>query len=123
MNKGAVAIVEIAERVQKQIATARVVGKFAVRIGWSHADRAIRKLSGSVAESSSVPTTQGMETEPQLAIVNYQHIAAVDVIAQLETLSSDQLCAIAEFESAHRKRRTVLHKISQLLSTEHPGQS
>lgn len=123
MNRRAVAIVEVAERVQKQMATARVVGKIAVQIGWRQADRAMRNLIGTVTNSKSTPVIVGAKAEPQLAIANYQQAVAADIIAQLEGLSSAELHAIAEFENAHRMRRTVLHKISQLLSTEHLSQS
>lgn len=118
MNKRTLAIVEVAERVQKQIATARVVGKIAVQIGWRQADRAFRGLIAQVTSSKSAPAVERKKASPQLAIANYQQIVAADIIAQLDSLSADELHAIADFENTHRKRRTVLHKISQLMSTE-----
>lgn len=119
MNNRMLAIAELAERAQKQIVTARVVGKIAVQIGWRQTERAIRNLIGFVAKPDSAPTVQRIEADPQLAIADYQQLAAADIITQLDTLSSKELHDIAEFEDTHRKRRTVLHKISQLLSTEH----
>ncbi|MEO8163285.1 MAG: hypothetical protein ABI590_05825, partial [Ilumatobacteraceae bacterium] len=108
----------VAERVQKQVATARVVGKFAVQLGWRQTDRAIRNLIGSMSNSKSAPAVVEREIDTHLAIANYQQIVAVDIIAQLGSLTIDELHNIAEFENSHRRRRTVLHKIDQLLSTE-----
>ena len=123
MNKRAVAVIGVTERVQKQIATARVVGKIAVQLGWRETGKALRRLSGRLTKSHVSAAVDEVDTDPRLAISNYQHAVAVDIIAQLESLSEDQLRAIALFESSHRRRRTVLSKISQLLATEQIEQS
>jgi hypothetical protein len=117
MNRPVIAVVEVMERVQKQITTARMVGKIAVHVGSREIGNAIRQVIASVTDSRVVPTVADIDTETHLPLVNYPTLNAVDIVAQLETLSADELRAIADFEGAHRMRRTVLFKIDQLLST------
>ena len=49
-----------------------------------------------------------------LPIDDYDSLAASQVVARLAAFGSDELTAIAEYESAHRSRRTILGKIQQL---------
>jgi hypothetical protein len=49
-----------------------------------------------------------------LPIPGYDQLAASQIIARLPRLSASELDRIAAHESAHRHRRTVLAKISQL---------
>lgn len=51
-----------------------------------------------------------------LAIEGYDHLAAQQVVDRLEALTDEQLDAVERYESAHRRRRTVLGKIDQLRS-------
>lgn len=117
MKKRAVAVVEVMERLQKQVTTARMVGKMAVHIGSREIGKAIRHIITTVADSKVTPGVTDIDTETHLALANYPTLSAVDIIAQLESLSADELRAIADFESSHRMRRTVLFKINQLLPT------
>lgn len=67
--------------------------------------------AGRVAPDAE-PT--GDVTAVDLPIENYESLAASQVVARLERLDADELAQIAEFEAAHRGRRTVLGKIDQL---------
>jgi hypothetical protein len=49
-----------------------------------------------------------------LAIPGYDSLAASQVVTRLAGLTADELEAVRRYESAHRGRKTVLGKISQL---------
>ncbi len=49
-----------------------------------------------------------------LAIPGYDSLSASQVVQRLAGLSRDELAAVGEYESAHRARRTVLTRVSQL---------
>jgi hypothetical protein len=49
-----------------------------------------------------------------LAIPGYDSLSASQVVQRLDGLSSDELAAVGEYEQAHRARRTVLTRVSQL---------
>jgi hypothetical protein len=61
-----------------------------------------------LASDGSVPDASG------LAIPGYDSLSASQVIQRLAGLSRDELTAVGEYESAHRARRTVLTRVSQL---------
>jgi hypothetical protein len=50
----------------------------------------------------------------ELAIPGYDSLSASQVVQRLDGLSRDELAAVGEYESAHRARRTVLTRVSQL---------
>lgn len=50
----------------------------------------------------------------ELAIPDYDHLPALDIVGQLDRLSSDERAEVERYERAHRGRRTVLGKIAQL---------
>lgn len=66
------------------------------------------------------PASEPRESAPsaavtaELPIVDYDALAASQVVERLTTLSDDDLALIAEYESAHRRRRTILGRIEQL---------
>ena len=49
-----------------------------------------------------------------LAIPGYDSLSASQVVQRLAGLSRPELAAVGEYETAHRARRTVLTRISQL---------
>ncbi|MFA5775349.1 MAG: hypothetical protein WC864_08225 [Ilumatobacteraceae bacterium] len=118
MNNRSVVISELVRRVKKQIATARVVGEFAVGMG----TRRIGEVIGQVKNVGESETeTETMRTvveisESQLPIDSYSSLNAIEIITHPESLSVAELRAIANFERTHRMRRTVLFKIEQLLA-------
>ncbi len=137
MNIESAAVVRTMERIQQQMAAARVVGKIATQYGSRQISKQIRQFlttltdlavkpqshqpnrSVAAAEKSVVVVSSEtiIDTESDLAIANYSVLSAVQIVAQLESLSGNELRAIAEFENAHRMRRTILFKIDQLLPT------
>lgn len=49
-----------------------------------------------------------------LALPDYDTLPAIDIVAKLDTLGTDEREAIERYESAHRQRRTVLGKLARL---------
>ncbi len=123
MNKRALVVVEVLEHIQRQLTTARLVGKIAVDIGSCEVGKMFRHAVSTVNYSKTASDPLGIDSEIQLALTNYPTLSAVDIIAQLDSLSPDQLRVLADFENSHRKRRTVLFKIDQVLSTKRSHQT
>ena len=104
------------------------------RASSSEAERAARRPSGSSRRRAGTPATlapvvevpAGVEQEipvevlgpdgdePSLAIPSYDQLAASQVVARLAGLDATELAEIEAYEQAHRARRTVLSRISQL---------
>ena len=104
----------------------------------SEAERAARRPSGSSRRRAGTPATlapvaevpAGVEQEipvevlgpdgddeATLAIPSYDQLAASQVVARLAGLDAAELAEIEAYEQAHRSRRTVLSRISQLRRT------
>lgn len=67
-----------------------------------------------IAEEGLDTVTWESVGEDELAIPSYASLAASQVVARLEGLTSDELEAVRRYELAHRARKTVLGKIAQL---------
>ncbi len=63
------------------------------------------------SHGASVDTLNGANA---LAIPGYDALSASQVVERLAGLDPEELSAIREYESAHRRRRTILGKIDQL---------
>ncbi len=128
-------------RVRQDLATARFLGEMAVSQG---ARRLKARLDEAREPSSTggppappvgpavVPpadetTTDAAPREPadlpderdaprveDLALPDYDHLPAVDVVGALPGLSAAERDLVERYERAHRKRRTVLGKLDQL---------
>lgn len=86
-----------------------------------------RGLDAGADESGEVPLidSEPAAAEPAgesgpdpdaLAIGDYDHLAARQVVARLGGLAPGELGAIERYERAHRHRQTVLRRIEQLRS-------
>ncbi len=53
---------------------------------------------------------------PSLAIPGYDSLSASQVVQRLEGLSVAELEEVRAHEAAHRQRRTILHRVEQLLA-------
>lgn len=60
------------------------------------------------------PAAQSGAGADDLAITDYDSLAASQVIPRLDALSDDELAAVARYESSHRARKTILGKINKL---------
>jgi hypothetical protein len=58
----------------------------------------------------------GSGPPPTLAIPGYDSLSASQVVQRLEGLSAGELEEVRAHESAHRHRRTILHRVEQLLT-------
>jgi hypothetical protein len=96
------------KEVNQQISSARMIGTMTV----TQARREIEKLlpkSPTVADAR-IDTV----VVPPLPITNYDSLTAAQIIGLLDALSPAQRNRVAEHETAHRNRRTVLGRIDQL---------
>lgn len=85
------------------------------------ADAAVPEPATAVVVDERPATQQapvtGEEPPPaELAIPDYDLLAASQVVKRLDGLDPDQLDAIRRYEEAGRGRRTILHKITRLQS-------
>lgn len=121
-------------RARQEIAFARFIGKIAVDQGVKELRK---RIAPSVTGSASAPADapehadardeaasteacaheQSTEVAPdaeELALPDYDQLPASHIVSKLAGLTSDELEAIEDYEMAHRHRRTVLGKITQL---------
>lgn len=72
--------------------------------------------AGSEAERAVAPVTplRSGAGAADLPIADYDSLAASQVIPRLEGLSEEELAAVESYEQAHRGRKTILGKVTQL---------
>jgi len=58
----------------------------------------------------------GSGPPPSLAIPGYDSLSASQVVQRLEGLSPGELEDVRAYEATHRHRRTILHRVEQLLT-------
>ena len=75
----------------------------------SAAETAARRAT----ESAPAPV-RSSAAAADLAVADYDSLAASQVIPRLAGLSADELEAVRSYEAGHRGRKTILGKISQL---------
>jgi hypothetical protein len=128
------------ERGRQQVNMAKVIGKFAVAHGQTQATKRLTKVQeqaeavlaemgrGPSAPSSPSPVAtpappaapaapqpvRSSEAAAGLPIADYDSLAASQVIPRLAGLSAVELQAVRDYEVAHRGRKTILGKITQL---------
>jgi hypothetical protein len=129
------------ETVDAQVRLARMVGQFAVQRGQREVVKFVDRLrppssaaparsaepAGTNGEVIDVPvdevipvrveTKRAPTTAPpraDLAIADYDSLAASQVLPLLDSLSPAELEAVHDYESAHRKRKTILGRIAQI---------
>lgn len=66
--------------------------------------------------SSQQSAVGSVPTEAELAIPQYDSLAASQVIPRLEMLRSEDLQQILAYEEHQRNRQTIVHKVRQLLA-------
>ena len=102
---------DVARRVRQELSNARFIGRLTVEQGAA-------RLSEQMPEPRRRDRAADREPDPEvidvLPIAGYDELPAIEIVGMLDTLTSGQRDAIAEHESANRRRRTVLGKIAQL---------
>jgi hypothetical protein len=96
------------KEVNQQISSARMIGTMTV----TQARREIEKLLPKSPTVADAPIDTVVV--PPLPITNYDSLTAAQIIGLLDALSPAQRNRVAEHETAHRNRRTVLGRIDQL---------
>ncbi|MGA9278386.1 hypothetical protein [Ilumatobacter sp.] len=66
------------------------------------------------AEADDPDQPDELVRSDELALPDYDTLPAIDIVAKLATLGVEDRTAIERYESAHRRRRTVLGKLAQL---------
>jgi hypothetical protein len=74
-----------------------------------------QRPAATAAEPAPRPTSS--IDAATLAIPDYDALSASQVVPRLESLTSDELEAVREYETDTRGRKTILNKIAQLQST------
>lgn len=108
---------ELVNKGRQQVNTARFVGTVAGRKinKLVHAEGNPTPASpDNVATGSVKATRPALASSSNLALEDYDTLAASHIVARLESLSAADLEAIHAYESAGRGRRTILAKIQQL---------
>lgn len=125
------------QKAEQRVVLARFIGKMAVHVGRQELDKRIAALwaqrspatdavvdvRSTEAAIEPVPVVDAApNAEPvdvaDLAVAGYDSLSASQVVGRLGVLSDDELAAIEAYESANRRRRTILAKIAQLRSRE-----
>jgi len=79
-------------------------------------DPAVVQAAVSEVVATESPSTNGSSRTKatDLAIPGYDALSASQVVQRLAGLADDELEAVREYETAHRGRKTILGRISQL---------
>jgi hypothetical protein len=110
---------------EQQINNARVIGRFAVKQGRAELEKRLglhdkaataQPMSPSAVELSPGPEAPTAPRVDDLAIADYELLAAAQLLPLLADLTVDELKAVEAYELAHRHRKTVLGRIGQLRS-------
>ena len=132
-------------RLEGQVHTARLVGQFAMQMGRRRLDEAVTRLGeradahrhhgapsahadapddaggsdrGTVSADTGLfvaPPVGADDAVSSLAIPNYDSLSASQVVQRLDGLAPAELRDVRTHEGAHRRRRTILHRVDQLL--------
>ncbi len=115
---------DLARRGRQHAAAARQIGEMAVKAGLKRLDSnhsaATQESSADpgvsdAADASAAPErAQEESSAEELAIPDYDLLAASQVVKRLDALSASELEAVRLHEVATRDRRTILHKIARL---------
>ena len=122
-------------QVEGQLRNARAVGEFVVEMGRRELERRFRHdtpappttVVDPEPETAPEPTDRVVPMEPRpvqpaptprapLAIPDYDTLSASQVVRRLDGLAPSELEAVARHETATRGRRTILHRVQQLLA-------
>ncbi|MSO86748.1 MAG: hypothetical protein EXQ71_04405 [Acidimicrobiia bacterium] len=140
--EGASLLPQLIETGRGQVATARMIGRFALRqgrgeaskvatnfqdqtAGWLDAVGGRRAPVGPVPAANPDPAPVAVSPVPKasargrrgassLAIADYDNLSASQVVNRLAGLTTSELEAVRRHESTHRGRKTILSKVAQL---------
>jgi hypothetical protein len=96
------------KEVNQQISSARMIGTMTI----NQARREIEKLLPKPPTVTDAPIDTVVV--PPLPITNYDSLTAAQIIGLLEALTPAERDRVADHETVHRNRRTVLGRVDQL---------
>jgi hypothetical protein len=114
----------------QQINNARVIGQFAVKQGRAEVEKRLgvgtkpSPVAPRVAPAAQLSPAPAADASlgaasvgaDELAIADYDLLAAAQLLPLLADLNADELAAVESYELGHRRRKTVLGRIGQLRS-------
>ncbi len=128
---------ELAERgrgrVGRLLSNAQVVGRLTIAMGRRTVESELRRwrfraedpdTGATPARPPAVPApappapARRSGPAPDLAIPDYEALSASQVVRRLDGLGPSELEALYRHEAATRRRRTILHRVQQLLGRE-----
>lgn len=139
---------DLARRGRQHCAAARQIGELTVKLGIKRLDEVVAQVAepsesgpdqdesdknehseaprtseDRLDRSAAEPTTSSQAAIPaasssDLAIVDYDLLAASQVVKRLAALAPEELEAVRLYEATTRDRRTILHKITRLQSDQ-----
>ncbi|CAN5560139.1 hypothetical protein BH10ACT3_BH10ACT3_09360 [soil metagenome] len=69
----------------------------------------------AVGDATNGASPAAVPDESELAVPDYDSLAASQVVPRLAMLSGDDLRAVLAYEQSHRHRQTILNRVAQLL--------
>jgi hypothetical protein len=102
------------DRFGGQVRLAQMLGKIAADSARRQAQGFARGRPGHAEAAKS--TSRPASSTDRSPFDGYDELAATEVIARLERLETEALRSVRAYEQAHRNRRTVLGRITQLLA-------
>ena len=129
---GAKVVTETPDRLRQfrsDLSAARFIGEMAVTRGAEQLRARQARAAEQPSEAERAPARREPVVEPsadehddtppapavdELAIVDYDSVPAIDVVAQLADLDVAERAVIERYERANRGRRTILGKLQQL---------
>lgn len=102
-----------------QVQAESVLSEFGLRPGAGSASTAepVEPVEGPEApapEAAAATPIRSSAAAADLAIADYDSLAASQVIPRLEGLGATELDAVRRYEAEHRGRKTILGKVTQL---------
>ncbi|CAN5402620.1 hypothetical protein BH10ACT1_BH10ACT1_27210 [soil metagenome] len=130
------------ERGRQQVQMAKMIGQFAVKQGETEGKARLAKaqvqaeailaefglrasedeapsdhvvaVAPAAPEPGRPPAARSSAASAELAVSDYDSLAASQVIPRLPGLEASELEAVRRYEAAHRGRKTILGKIAQI---------
>lgn len=75
----------------------------------------------AAAPSRPAPARRGATRGRELAIPGYDQLSAFQVVQRLGGLSAEELEVVLAYEKSHRRRKTIVSRVEQLLSAQAGG--
>ncbi len=109
-------VAERANEVRSRVTVARWVGEMAVRYGRQTIEQRWHHPPEPAATSPLAPRVAAPEPAGEPPFAGYDTLAATQIVQLLDRLPDAELHMVRTYESAGRRRRTILATIDRLLA-------